>query len=94
MIFEPESALLRYLRLGPDEVLRGISAPVRNQFWGTVKPEVTVVSLDQGSDHFTLGFTVACKERETTSREPAEIASITMGGGVDAQWAINARSGT
>ena len=35
MVFEPDNALLRYLKVGSDEVLRGISAPVRNQYWGT-----------------------------------------------------------
>src|SRR2546429_6797037 len=64
MIFEPDNALLRYIKLGPDEVLRGISAPVRNQFWGTVKPEVKIVSLEEQSDRFTLKFDVICKERE------------------------------
>ena len=64
MVFEPDNALLRYLKVGSDEVLRGISAPVRNQYWGTVPPLVKIVSLDQQPDHFTLKFDVACRERE------------------------------
>ena len=64
MVFEPDNALLRYLKVGSDEVLRGISAPVRNQFWGTVPPLVKIVSLDQQPDHFTLKFDVVCRERE------------------------------
>ena len=64
MVFEPDNALLRYLKVGSDEVLRGISAPVRNQYWGTVPPLVKIVSLDQQPDHFTLSFDVTCHERE------------------------------
>jgi D-apionolactonase len=64
MIFEPDNAFLRYLKVGNDEVLRGINAPVRNQFWGTVPPQVKIVNLDQQSDQFTLKFDVACRERD------------------------------
>lgn len=64
MVFEPDNAFLRYIKLGSDEVLRGISAPVRNQFWGTVPPQVKIVSLDRQPDHFTLRFDVACRERD------------------------------
>src|SRR3989442_12330274 len=41
MIFEPDNAFLRHLRIGPQEVWHGINAPVRNQFWGTVRPQVS-----------------------------------------------------
>lgn len=64
MIFEPDSAFLRHIKVGKDEVLRGISAPVRNQFWGTVPPQVKIVVLDQQTDHFLLKFDVHCRERE------------------------------
>lgn len=64
LVFEPDLAFLRHLRVGPDEVLRGISAPVRNRFWGTVPPEVRIVELDRKADGFTLAFDVRCRERE------------------------------
>jgi len=38
MVFEPDNAFLRYVRVGPHEVLLGINAPIRNELWGTVKP--------------------------------------------------------
>ena len=50
MVFEPDLAFLRYIRLGSDEVLRGVTAPVRDQFWATIKPQVKIVSLDHQSD--------------------------------------------
>ena len=64
LVFEPDLAFLRHLRVGSDEVLRGISAPVRNRFWGTVPPEVRIVELDRQDDRFSLVFEVRCRERE------------------------------
>ena len=43
MIFEPDNAFLRYVKVGSHEILRGITAPVRNQFWGTVLPAISQV---------------------------------------------------
>lgn len=64
MVFEPDTAMLRYVRLGADEVLRGISAPVRNEFWGTVPPQVKVLELKQEKNACSLKFEVTCRERE------------------------------
>lgn len=64
MIFEPDQAMLRYVRLGNHLVLQGISAPVRNQFWGTVPPAVDNVRLKQDNNGFTLDFDVTCRQRE------------------------------
>lgn len=64
MVFEPDSAFLRYVQAGPHEVLRGIIAPVRNRFWGTVAPQVTNIQLDDKGDHFSLSFDALCRERD------------------------------
>jgi len=64
MTFDVDNAMLRFIRVGKAEVLRGINAPVRNQFWGTLGTEVTNVRLDDGGDHFTLHFDVACRQRD------------------------------
>jgi len=64
MTFDVDNAMLRFIRVGKVEVLRGINAPVRNQFWGTLGTEVTNVRLDDGGDHFTLHFDVSCRERD------------------------------
>ena len=64
MVFDQDHAMLRFLRVGQIEVLRGINAPVRNQFWGTLPTKVSNVKLrDQGREFF-LSFDVACVERE------------------------------
>ena len=65
MFFDVDGAFLRFIRVGRHEVLRGINAPIRNQFWGTVKPEVSNLQIDRhGDDAFTMTFDVSCRERE------------------------------
>ena len=64
MMFDLGNAMLRFIRVGDAEVLRGINAPVRNQFWGTLGSEVTNVQLEDEGDHFSLHFDVACRERD------------------------------
>ena len=64
MVFEPDNAFLRYVKVGPHEILRGITAPVRNQFWGTVLPVVSKVDLEDKGDHFTLKFEALCRDQE------------------------------
>ncbi len=55
-VFDPETAALRYLRLGKTEVLRGIYAAVRDKNWGTVPFELKNLSLKQQEDSFILDF--------------------------------------
>ena len=64
MVFEPENAFLRYVKIGPHEVLRGINAPIRNELWGTVQPVVTHLRHEAHDNHFTLRFDVLCRERD------------------------------
>jgi hypothetical protein len=64
MVFERENAFLRFVRIGKHEVLRGINAPVRNQFWGTVKPVVKNLRLESGRGKFALTFDATCNERD------------------------------
>ena len=62
MSFDAENAFLRHLRAGPHEVLRGINAPVRNQNWATVAPEVSNLVVDDRGDSFRVTFDVRCAE--------------------------------
>ncbi len=62
MLFEPDYALLRQIRVGNYPVLQGINAPVRNRFWGTVSPVVTVVEREQTEETCRLTFDVSCRE--------------------------------
>ena len=64
MVFDTDHAMLRFIRVGQVEVLRGINAPVRDQFWATLPTEVTNVQLRAGRDRFSLTFDVSCRQRD------------------------------
>src|SRR2546423_1283391 len=50
MLFEPETAFLRYVRLGERGILRGVYAAVRDRNWGTVAPRLSNLELEQRED--------------------------------------------
>lgn len=64
MQFDAELAFVRYIKIGEHEVLRGINAPIRNQFWGTVLPQISNLKVDAASDHFSVSFDALCRERD------------------------------
>lgn len=61
MVFEPETAFLRHIRLGDHEVVRAIYAAVRDENWGTVPPQVTLLKQQINADSFDLSFEVVCR---------------------------------
>jgi len=64
MIFEPDNAFLRYIRLGDHEIIRNIYAVVRDQNWNTIAWKVTNLKADARADSFDLSFDVECQERD------------------------------
>jgi hypothetical protein len=52
----PDSGQLRYLRVGPYELLRGIYGSVRRPDWGTVVPQIEDFKVDQHRDSFSCTF--------------------------------------
>ncbi|MBL8232799.1 MAG: hypothetical protein JNL98_30145 [Bryobacterales bacterium] len=62
MVFEPDLAFLRYLRIGDAEILRGVYAAVRDRNWGTVAPRVSNLRVETKEDSFRVEFDVTCKE--------------------------------
>jgi hypothetical protein len=64
MLFEPDLAFLRYIRLGNREILRGIYVAVRDDVWGTIAPEMSNLNLETEQDHFKLTFEVNCRQNE------------------------------
>ncbi len=64
MIFEPDQANLRHIRLGDHEVVRCIYAAVRDRNWGTITPLVSDLKFESSKDSFQLSFEVLCRERE------------------------------
>jgi hypothetical protein len=64
MAFEPRDAFLRYVRVGDDEILRGLYSAVRDRNWDTILPQVSNVEVENDGDAFSVGFDVVCRERE------------------------------
>jgi hypothetical protein len=62
LVFEPEIAFVRYVRLDDREILRGIYAAVRNSVWGTVPAQIRNVELKRPDGGFLLTFTSEHKQ--------------------------------
>ena len=62
MVFDADNVFLRYIRVGPHEILRGINVPIRNENWATIAPAVSNVRVDQDHDSFKVTFDVVCKQ--------------------------------
>ena len=61
MVFDAENVFLRYVRVGNHEILRGVNAPIRNENWATIAPQVSDLKVEQRDDSFTVTFEVACQ---------------------------------
>lgn len=66
--FDPENAMLRYICLGDQELLRAINAPIRDHNWGTISPQVHSIQLKRGVDWFSLTFQVDCQKGDIDFR--------------------------
>ncbi len=62
LLFDTDLAFVRYVKVGQHEVLRGINAPIRNDIWGTVVPEVSDLTVKNNGDHFSVSFDAICRE--------------------------------
>ncbi|RPI22450.1 MAG: hypothetical protein EHM61_22230, partial [Acidobacteria bacterium] len=59
--FEPETAFLRYIRLGKKELIRAIYVAVRDEYWRTAPPRVSALRYVSTPGAFTLHFDVECR---------------------------------
>jgi hypothetical protein len=64
MSFEPDTAFLRYLRVGDHEIVRAIYGAVRDQNWSTITPKLSNLESNSAKDSFQLTFDAECRERE------------------------------
>jgi D-apionolactonase len=79
MLFDPSNAFLRSVRLGGQEVLRGVFGAVRNRNWDTVGPDVRNVRVDEGDDTFTVTFDAICCDGDIDFTWVGEIAGTADG---------------
>ena len=87
MIFEPDEAFLRHIRMGDREILRGIYVAVRDRNWGTIVPKISNLKIESTKDAFRLTFDAECKERDidylwrgTIAGDPKGAVSFAMNG--------------
>ena len=78
---DPESGQLRYLRVGPYELLRGIYGSVRRPDWGTVVQKVHDFKLDLKRESFTCTFTAVHKDDKMDFTWAGTITGQVVGGG-------------
>ncbi|MFZ5831702.1 MAG: hypothetical protein ACOY3P_16570 [Planctomycetota bacterium] len=79
MEFDATSGLLRYLRIGDYEILRGIYVAVRDRNWGTVRPTLKDLCVDQSTDAFHVSVSVQCQQREIDFEWRGEIVGTAQG---------------
>ena len=79
MIFDTDNVFLRYIKVGPHEVLRGITAPVRDSNWATVAPKLSNLQLSQHDGGFRLQFDVSCQEADIDFRWQGVITGTSEG---------------
>jgi D-apionolactonase len=62
MVFEPDNAFLRYIRLGDHELVRSIYAVVRDGGWNTIPWQVKNLQTTVRADSFDITFDVDCDD--------------------------------
>jgi len=62
MVFEPETGVLRHVRLGDFEVVRAIYGAVRDENWATVLPQIDNLQTKVERESFQLNFDVRCQK--------------------------------
>ena len=79
MSFDAENVFLRYLRVGEHEVIRGINAPIRDQNWATVAPQVSNLEVYNRGDHFRIAFDARCAQADIDFRWKGTITGTRKG---------------
>ena len=77
--FDAENVFLRYIRVGDHEILRGINAPIRNENWATIAPQVSNLIVKQRNDSFVVTFDVACQQADIDFRWQGRISGNAEG---------------
>ncbi len=79
MVFDADNVFLRYIRVGPHEVLRGINAPIRDQNWATIAPRVSNLRVEDRGDSFDVTFDVSCRDADIDFRWKGSISGTAQG---------------
>lgn len=79
MSFDADNVFLRYLKVGEHEVIRGINAPIRDQNWATVAPQVSKLKIENRGDHFRIAFDARCAQADIDFRWKGTITGTAEG---------------
>jgi D-apionolactonase len=63
MMFDRSNAFLRYIRLGDEELVRGVFAAVRDRDWNTVPFSFRDFEIETTFDSFRIGFVASSLDR-------------------------------
>ena len=61
LAFSSTEGSIRYIYAGEHEILRGISAPVRDDAWATIAPKISDLAVVQEDNSFAVTFTARCR---------------------------------
>ncbi len=79
LVFDSDNVFLRYVRIGSHEILRGINAPIRDQNWATLAPQVSNLRVENQGNHFRVTFDVACQQADINFRWKGVISGSDQG---------------
>lgn len=66
--FQPEDARLRHICAGGVELIRGITAPVRDARWRTLPIRLENLHVERGTDRFRVSFDALCHAGDVAYR--------------------------
>jgi hypothetical protein len=61
MALSSEEGSIRYIYAGEHEILRGINAPVRDEAWASIVPEISDLKIAQTETSFEVTFNARCR---------------------------------
>ncbi|MEZ5926085.1 MAG: hypothetical protein R3D57_17080 [Hyphomicrobiaceae bacterium] len=76
---ELDNGMLRYIRIGDVEVLRGIAFLVRDENWGTFAPKIENLKVEESADRFSVTYDATCADAKRSIRYRATIAGSADG---------------
>jgi len=61
-----DNGAIRYVRIGGVEVIRGIAFLVRDENWGTFRPSIDGLTINERPDGFEIAYRATCKDAKRT----------------------------
>ncbi|HEU5078983.1 MAG TPA: hypothetical protein VFT72_07205 [Opitutaceae bacterium] len=75
----PDEGALRHVYFDGAEVVRGIAAPIRDEAWATIRPEISALAIDRRDDAFRVTFAARCNNGAVDFSWRGEIVGTAAG---------------